>query len=93
MRYKNLTTNWIAGMVVDPAAAEAVIGAKVTLKGADGAVACELATDEFGEFHTVNLPEGAYTVVIEAAGFAPFEVAADSTADDVMLGELRLVAA
>ena len=93
MRYKNLTTNWIAGMVVDPAAAEAVIGAKVTLKGVDGAVACELVTDECGEFHTVNLPEGAYTVCIEAAGFAPFEVAADSTAADVMLGELHLVTA
>ena len=93
MRYINQTTNWIAGMVVDPAAAEAVIGAKVTFTSADGTVACELATDDFGEFHTKNLPEGAYTVTVEADGFAPLTVQADSTEADVMMGELHVVAA
>ena len=76
----------MAGTLYDPVTEEVVIGARCRLS--DGR---ETLSDDFGDFWFRDLPEAAYTLTIEASGFAPWHSAPLSTAgQDVNLGDIPL---
>ena len=83
--YLNLPKRFVVGTLVDIAADEVVIGAKVELVGADGAVVAELATDDFGDFKFDQVEPAAYTLRLYA-GDRVLEAAADCTDDDLYVG-------
>ena len=62
----------IAGMTWDPFTERPVAGARLWLEAADGTQAPPMTlatTDPAGRFETPPLPEGAHTLVVEAAGY------------------------
>ena len=60
----------LAGLVTDPAGA-AVANARVGVVSARTGTAREATSDARGAYLVTSLPPGAYTVTVEAAGFAP----------------------
>ena len=83
--YLNVPKRFVVGTLVDIAADEVVIGAKVELLDAAGAVVAQLETDDFGDFKFDQVEPAAYTVRL----FAPakvIEVAADCTEEDIYVG-------
>lgn len=87
--YLNLPKRFVAGEVYDEAEDEVVIGAKVTLKDASGAV-LETASDDFGDFWFKQVAPSVYTVGIEAPGYAPKTIVVDATEEDVNIGGIAL---
>jgi Fe-S-cluster-containing dehydrogenase component len=87
VHYKNIPQKFIAGTVYDPIEKEIVKGAVCILEG-NGTL--RKATDGFGDFWFEGLPEGTYSLVIEADGFAPKKYEAISTNEDVNLGDIAL---
>ena len=55
---------------------------------ASGAEVAQVKTDEFGEFRFKELGNEAYQVVINAEGYAPETLAADTSTKDVVLGDI-----
>lgn len=87
--YLNIPGRFIAGTVYDPIEEEVVIGAKCTLRGAQGGGAVQ--TDDFGDFWFENLPEDArYTLDISAEGFKSLHFEGLSTEKDINLGDLPM---
>lgn len=87
--YLNLPKRFVAGSVIDFAADEVVIEAKVEIEGTKGFTAA-LETDELGDFKFNQIPDDLYTVTITAEGYTPLTVKADLTQKDLSLGDLSL---
>jgi hypothetical protein len=64
------TTSAIGGTVTDPSGA-AIVGATVTIVGADTGSKRSAGTDDAGRFNFPQLKPGVYSVEAEAAGFGP----------------------
>lgn len=88
--YLKFPKRFVAGLVADFAAGEVVIGAKATLKDADGAVIATQETDDFGDFIFDQIEPAAYTVDIEADGYEGITVLADVTDIDVRIPDIDL---
>jgi len=69
----------ITGTVHDPSDA-AIVGAHVTLIGADGATVAETTTDGRGTFHFDELLPGDYQLEVQKDGFREFRVQANISA-------------
>ncbi len=93
VRYLHKPRRFVAGTVADRTVNEVVIGARVTVRDEGGAVAAELATDEFGDFSYEGLAEARYRVSIEADGYVPVELEADCTERDVVFDDVLVVRA
>lgn len=87
--YRNIPGCFVGGLVYDPVEEEVLIGAKVTLKMADGTVR-ETVTDDFGDFWFKELPETAACVTIEAEGYQRKTFDALETAKCPNLGDIPL---
>ena len=85
--YRNLPKKFVAGLVYDPIEKEVVIGAKCTLTGDGGTF--EAMTDNFGDFWLRGLPEGDWTLTIEAAGKSKI-IECSTKQKDCGLGEIPL---
>ena len=72
---------------------EVIIGATARLIDANGAEVATLATDEFGEFRFKELEDAEYKVTISADGYKDVTLAADTTQEDVVLGDIFATAA
>lgn len=83
--YINFPKRFVGATVVDYAADEVVIGAKVSLKDCDGAVVAETLTDDFGDFIFKQVDAAVYEVIVEKAGYMTQLVSADTTDVDVNL--------
>src|SRR5712692_4679463 len=70
---QSTTTGAIGGTVTNPNK-EVIPGATVTVKNLGTNKEDTAVTDDQGRFRVVNLPPGSYSVAINAAGFAPFNV-------------------
>jgi Carboxypeptidase regulatory-like domain len=68
------TTSAIEGQVTDATVA-AIPGARVTVTNRDTGMQRSLKTDEEGRFNFPQLTPGSYCVKVEAAGFAPQQIA------------------
>lgn len=90
--YLNMPKRWIAGSVVDREANEVLIGAGVSIFDRAGKRVAALTTDEFGDFKEERFDEEPYVVRIEADGYEPVELQADCTREDVVLGDIFMVA-
>ena len=90
--YLNVPTRWVYGVLVDRTINEVVIGATVKLVDAEGVEVASVVTDEFGEFRFKELEEKAYTVTASIEGYEDVVLAADTTAEDVVLGDIFLSA-
>ena len=87
--YLNIPKKFVAGTVYDPAEKEVVIGANCTLKS--GSDSWTATTDGFGDFWFQNLPDGSYSLTIEAAGFKKKSYDTINTTDNsVNLGDIAL---
>ena len=85
--YKNLPKRFAAGCVYDPVVNDVIIGAKVTLAGADGAVVATQLTDEFGDWKFNQIAPAAYHVTVEAEGYQALELDVDVTDIDRFTGD------
>jgi Fe-S-cluster-containing dehydrogenase component len=88
--YLNIPKKFIAGTVYDPIEKEVVIGATCTLTGPKAGKKVTATTDAFGDFWFQGLADGAYSLTIEAAGFAAKSFDKLSTEKDVNLGDIPL---
>ena len=88
--YINIPKKWVYGVLVDRTINEVIIGAEVKLHSADGEVVATLSTDEFGEFRFKELEDAPYTVTASVEGYEDIELSADTTAEDVVLGDIFL---
>lgn len=85
--YRGLPKKFVAGTVYDPVAKDVVIGAKVKAEGESGSFEAE--TDDWGDFWLRDLPDGDWTIAIEADGKK--KVLETSTREkDVGLGDIAL---
>lgn len=89
MYYLNLPKRWVAGQVYDELADEVLIGATVTIRGADGEVR-KTQTDEFGDFWFRQIPGQFYDVWFEAEGYVNRQSKADATEADVNMGSIPM---
>ena len=67
--YLNLPKKWIAGAVYEPQADECLEGATVTAKNMATGATLTVTTDNYGDFWLRGLADGAYTLLIEKAGY------------------------
>ncbi len=86
--YIGLPKRFIAGTVYDPVKKEIIKGAVCTLTGDGGASTTE--TDNYGDFWFEGLKVGAYSLTINAEGFAPKTIENISTEKDINLGDIPL---
>ena len=84
----NYPKRWIYGCFVDRNINEVLIGATAKLLDASGAEVATLKTDEFGEFRFKELGNEVYTVVLSADGYAQETLTADTSEEDVVLGDI-----
>ncbi|WP_139652714.1 4Fe-4S dicluster domain-containing protein [Raoultibacter phocaeensis] len=91
--YMNIPKRWVYGVLVDRTINEVIVGATVQLVDAEGAEVASVETDEFGEFRFKELDEAAYTVHAKVDGYEDVVLAADTTEEDVVLGDIFLNAA
>ena len=87
--YKNYPKKFVAGTIYDPKAKEIVKGATCTLEGSGKKYTA--VTDGFGDFWFEGLPEGKFSLKIEAKGFAAKSIGSINTEKDVNLGDIPLV--
>jgi Fe-S-cluster-containing dehydrogenase component len=83
--YLNKPKRFIAGSVVDIVGDEVVIGEKVELLDASGAMVDSLITDDFGDFNFKRVEKGLYTVAV-----AGKQVTADVRERDLSLGDINI---
>ncbi len=86
--YLNIPGKFIAGTIYDPVEKEVIIGASCTLKSGDKTWTAN--TDGFGDFWFKNLPEGSYSLIIEASGFKKKVYDTITTTQSVNLGDIPL---
>lgn len=91
--YMNIPKRWVYGVLVDRTINEVIVGATVRLTDAEGNEVASVETDEFGEFRFKELDEAAYTVRAKVDGYEDVSLAADTTEEDVVLGDIFLSAA
>jgi tetrathionate reductase subunit B len=87
--YLNLPKKFIAGTLYDPVEEEVVIGAKATLKAADGTT-CATETDAYGDFWFEGIDSGVYDLELAHAGKVLTFSELDTTEVDVNLGDIPL---
>jgi len=89
--YLNMPKPFIAGQVIDPAADEVVIGAKVTAKDLVSGKEYAVETDELGDFWLKELEPGhRYLVKITKDGYHEKVVGVVVADKDVSLGEVKI---
>ncbi len=88
--YMNIPKRWVYGVLVDRTINEVLIGTKVRLLDEAGAEVAALDTDDFGEFRFKELDEGRYTVSAQPEGYEEIVLAADTSEEDVVLGDIFL---
>ncbi|WP_455284054.1 4Fe-4S dicluster domain-containing protein [[Eubacterium] cellulosolvens] len=89
--YINIPKNFLAGSVVDKANDECFEGADVTLKDIASGKEMKTKTNNFGDFEFEGLDsDRAYSLRIEAAGYAPITMDTIALKDDTYLGDLFL---
>ncbi|MDR1712635.1 MAG: carboxypeptidase regulatory-like domain-containing protein, partial [Coriobacteriales bacterium] len=85
--YKGLPKKFVAGTVYDPEAEEVYIGATATLSGDAGTFSAQ--TDDWGDFWLRDLPDGDFTLTIEAAGKSK-TLQVSTKEKDIGLGDIAL---
>jgi tetrathionate reductase subunit B len=89
--YLNLPKKWIAGAVFDPEADECLEGATVTAANLATGEKLTVTTDNYGDFWLRNLPDGAYTLLIEKPGYLAKKLGpVDATSLDQNVGDVEL---
>ena len=89
--YLNLPKKWIAGAVYDSEADESTVGATVTATEVKTGEKVSTQTDHYGDFWLKNLPDGAYTLLIEKEGYLTQKLGPiDATKKDQNLGDIVL---
>jgi tetrathionate reductase subunit B len=86
--YLNVPKKFIAGTVYDPIDKEVVIGAACSLKSGDKK--WDATTDGFGDFWFKDIPEGSYSLTIEAKGFKSKIFDTINAEESVNLGDIAL---
>src|SRR5580692_9211564 len=61
----------VDGIVSDPSA-KFIVGAQVTLTGAETKAAHDTVTDSEGRYHITNLPPGPYVLDVKSPGFKDY---------------------
>ena len=90
MYYLNYPKKFVAGTVYDPKEQEIVKGASCTLVASNKGKKYTAVTDGFGDFWFEGLPEGKYSLKIEAKGFTAKTLDSINTEKDVNLGDIPL---
>ena len=90
--YRGIPKRWVYGVLVDRVANEVIIGTPVRLLDTDGNEVATVKTDAFGEFRFKELDERPYTVAATVEGYEDIVLDADTTAEDVVLGDIFLKA-
>jgi Fe-S-cluster-containing dehydrogenase component len=88
VHYRGLPKKFVAGTVYDPIENEVFIGATVTLTGEKGSFSA--TTDGWGDFWLRGLPEGDFTLTIEADGKSK-TLEISTVNEDLGLGYIALV--
>lgn len=88
--YINIPKRWVYGVLVDREQNEVVIGATVKLIDEQGNEVASVETDDFGEFRFKELDDAAYTVEAHVDGYEDVSLTADTTSEDVVLGDIFL---
>lgn len=86
--YRGLPKKFVAGTVYDPNAKEIIEGATCTLASEDDTFSTE--TDHYGDFWLRDLPEGDFTLTIEADGKSK-KLEVSTKTSDIGLGDIALV--
>ena len=92
MVYLNLPKRFVAGMAVDLAADEVVIGAKVQLKDKETGEVLETETDEFGDFWFNQVEAHAFDLCISADGFTTRNLETSAVDTDQNVGVVEMFA-
>ncbi len=87
--YLNLPKKFIAGTLYEPVEQEVVIGAKATLKGADGTV-LTTETDAYGDFWFEGIDEGLYDLELKSGAKLKVFSGLDTREFDINLGDIPL---
>ena len=87
--YLDLPKKFIAGTLYEPVEEEVVIGAKATLKAADGKV-LTTETDAYGDFWFEGIDDGVYSLELKAGGKVKAFADLDTTEQDINLGDIPL---
>lgn len=90
--YLNIPRRWVYGVLVDRTVNEVIIGATVRLMDAEGNEVAAVQTDDFGEFRFKELASAPHTVRASVEGYEDVALAADTTEEDVVLGDIFLKA-
>ena len=89
--YLNLPKKWIAGAVYDAEADVCTKGAKITAKNLETGQTAQAETDHYGDFWLRDLPDGAYSLLIEKPGYLTQKLGPiDITEKDQNLGDIVL---
>jgi hypothetical protein len=85
----------LRGVTLDSASREPLVGVRVRLlkSGGDTALVAGAVTGAGGVFWLKNVPQGAYTLVVERLAYTPFRkpiTVSSASADTMRLGVLRL---
>ena len=86
--YLNVPKKFIAGTVYDPVEEEVYIGAKCVLTG--GGETYEVMTNNYGDFWFKGLPDGKFSLKIEAGGKSKVFDDLDTAAADINLGDIAI---
>lgn len=93
VRYLNLPKRFVAGITVDLAADEVVIGARVDLLDPIGnSIIATSKTDDFGDFFFNQVEASRYTLRIAATGYTGVELTVDATDEDINIGPIDMKA-
>ncbi|NLT39196.1 MAG: 4Fe-4S dicluster domain-containing protein [Clostridiales bacterium] len=87
--YKGLPKKFIAGTIYDPVEDEVIIGGDLKLTCEDGKT-YTLKSDHFGDFWFENLPDGRYTLEINANGKTKVFEDLNTACADINLGDIAM---
>ena len=88
MYYVNYPKRWVYGCFVDRQKNEVLIGADAKLLDDSGTEVAALKTDDLGEFRFKELEDKPYKVVLSADGYKEETLIADTSEEDVVLGDI-----
>lgn len=88
--YINIPKRWIYGVLVDREINEVVVNAVVKLLDEQGNEIASVKTDEFGEFRFKDLDGAPFTVAAHIEGYEDIALEANTTSEDVVLGDIFL---
>ncbi|MCL5735796.1 MAG: carboxypeptidase regulatory-like domain-containing protein [Actinobacteria bacterium] len=88
--YLNMPKKFIAGTLYDPAEEEVMIGATATLKSAAGGDPLTTETDSYGDFWFEDLPDGVYSLELQADGKVTTFTDLNTAEADINLGDIPL---